>query len=451
MIILFQCLTLLLAFFLNKNSSLKWLIIFNIWWIIWIIASYYFPYGGYSISGETYLLIVIFITLVNIGYSLAGCGNTRPDNILFETMACSFDRLISKNRVVLVAISVSCLYLFQLFFRYRAIASADISSARTARYFVGLLFSSTLEILLYNYLIVAINYLSVFIVAFSLAFRRINRLVFVLATAEVLLFCSIGSSRMPLVQLGVELCILLIIQSTRMPRLNQKHPIRDLLLLLLFSAFAVCVMICFTSLRLGFSQPNLYSFTQSANTFFNQAVSYNTGPISGLSLQLDSGQLYDHHLVGRAVLLNGLDELASYGASILGQSFQAANQLIGESTYVTLSIGDNSFNALYTCIYWFYFDSGVAGVVIFSLLFGIVIKSAVSFFSRECTLGSLMLLVHVLYFFFVSNQSWGISSVASLVYLSLILIVFSPHKSKDNLSIQSESPNSTLREMNRHD
>lgn len=416
-----QLLMLIISYFINKKNLFKWIFLVNIWWGILIIANKINPYGGYRVSNNTYMLIWLFLLFLTIGYSFTKINvriNKTCDEKIFLNQ---YDNIILNNRIVKIIMYIITGLLIFYAIRYARYMGADnILLARTARYYVGDVFRSTIELLFFNYFVATGRFFFAFIISFGLLFGRLKNRMFVLSVINLILYSYIGGSRFPFVLLGVEILVLMLIKNQlSVQKLTSKKIWRGVLVGLCI-LIIVFFMLYFTAYRLGMLKYNFDFMKESIQVLYDQIIGYNTGPLSALSKSLDEGILYNHYYFGRAVILNGIDEFFSNFCSAFGIHITSARYAIGEVMSRTINIGINSFNALFTYIYWFYFDFGIIGVVIYSFVFGFLEKEVVCKFLENPSLWTLMLMVHMMYFFIMSNTTWELNAADSLVYIVIL-------------------------------
>ena len=421
--------------YIAKTKALirRMLFVFNIWWAILLIFSEISPYGGYKISTDAYILIWLFIFVFNsvfiisksiknngAQYTKEGFSNTYSEDGIVK----QYDKLILENKALTFSIYIMTAMLIYYAVKYSTIMSkGSILNARNERFYVGGLFGTTLELLFYNYIVSAFRYLFSFIISFSLLYDRVKTKQFLLSVIGLALYSYVGASRFPVVLLLVSVLFLWIVRSYYKRRtINGKSIVRFIRIALVFCA-GIFGMSYLTAFRRGVLGFNVNAVLDNFDILYDQMLGYSIGPLSGLSYLLDSKTMGNHWFVGRAVVLNGFEEVFTYLLSFIGINFSCAKNVLGAIANVPYNIGNRSLNALFTCIYWFFSDFGYIGVVLFSGFFALVEKKAVSRFVSKPNIFSLMLAIHLLYFMFMSNMIWQINNVDSLVYMLMIYLL----------------------------
>lgn len=434
LILITQQMALILARMARTNPLIRRvLLVFNSWWGILLIYSFFSPYGGYKISTDAYFLIWIFILVFNAVFIFAKSKGYTGTTITKEGFSTNYsekgivrqyDILILENKIITGAICIAVIILIRYAIKYSTLISlGSILNARNERYYVGGLFGTTLELLFYNYVVSPFSFLFSFIISFSLLYDRIKTKQFWLSVIGIILYTYVGANRFPVVLLLVNIMYLWIIRSYYNRRkINGKSVSRFIRVVIIFCVgiFGMSYITAFRRGMIGFS---LDAVIDNFDILSNQMLGYSIGPLSGFSYLLDSDIMRNHWFAGRAVVLNGIDELFTYILSIIGIHIPCAKNVLGAIANEQYVIGNRSMNALFTCIYWFFSDFGYIGVVIFSGLFAWVEKKMVSRFVNAPNIFSLMLATHVLYFMFMSNMIWQINNVDSLLYMLIICLL----------------------------
>jgi oligosaccharide repeat unit polymerase len=175
-------------------------------------------------------------------------------------------------------------------------------------------------------------------------------------------------------------------------------------------------MVYLTSIRLGLFELTLDNFTLSNRIFIEHIFVYLLGPF----------RAFDHALYNFNESLGfnfgyltfaGFDEIIGNFFRLIGD-YQIMNHLSGEITAQGIDIGLNyEFNALYTCVYNYYFDLGLLGVILFPFFYGFVNHRIISNFECNPTAVSLFLLVFVSVSSITSVMLWKFQMPAAVIVL----------------------------------
>ena len=93
------------------------------------------------------------------------------------------------------------------------------------------------------------------------------------------------------------------------------------------------------------------------------------------------------------------------------------NHLVGEKTQDVIFIGSGDFNALYTGVFRFYLDLGLAGVALFAFLLGASVRAALLWFQGAPSLATLTVLLFLFTTAILSTQTWSLASPSAVVLL----------------------------------
>ncbi len=430
-----QMMLLIISYSINKKNIFKWILLFNVWWLLLLLFNIIVPYGGYksSVIGETF--VWIFLIFTTVGYTFPRTNlKKRYKNFSLskdkKNLEKNFKKLITKSIRIKILMFLLDLILIIYAIRYsNYIQSTSVLNSRIARFYVGGVFHSTIELLFFNYVIATSRFFAIFIIVYGVIYKEFKNILFLLSIINVFLYSFIGGSRFPIVMLGVETIILFlyqkqfIIKKISIFRINLKK-IKEKIIFLTCIFVIMFIMMYFTAYRLGMIKFSFELLIKAYEALYKQCIGYNIGPIAALDKLLNDGTIKNNFYFGKAVLLNGIDEVIYNIFSIIKLPYHSARYTLGTISNESIILGNNSFNALYTCIFWFYSDMGMIGVIFYSLLFGFFVGHIVREFDYKATLWKLMLFLHILYFFIMSNINWEINTVDSLVYILFILLYF---------------------------
>ncbi len=423
-IVLIQTALVLIAKTMCRPLAFKVVLFFNIWWMALTVISLVSPVGGYAISFETYLLLGAFIALCSIGFIAVSTRERDSEKKRdINDIRQSFIDIVYNSRLLRIATYVSTVLLVFYAIKYAIyIGSGNFLDARNVRFFVGPVFGSTIELLFYNYVISAERFLWAFIFCFALVFNTRKGLLFWVSGLNFLLYIFIGASRYPIVLLGVYVLVMFVARSLFVSSGGLRAGLGKLAALGAFALVLFLGMSYFTAYRRGMTSFNTAQFLDGMNALYEQIVSYNAGALGGLSITLEEGSLYNHWYFGRAVWFGGIEEIADNLCGFLGVDWTSPRYVIGEIANESVLVGTVWINALFTDVYWFYSDMGILGVLFYSLVFGVIARLCVNKFDRTASVWSLMIMTHVLYSFFLSNSTWDLTTVDSLVYIAAVLL-----------------------------
>lgn len=161
---------------------------------------------------------------------------------------------------------------------------------------------------------------------------------------------------------------------------------------------------------------------EAGNDLVRQVVSYKVGPLVAFDKALEKDYLgsIGGYQYGRATLGGAIDY---YGCSILSMAGIKVRQ-VRDITMSPLQnnfifVGkDNTMNFAYTSLIYFYFDLGVFGIIIFSFMFGMIVRYCVFYLKKKRTIGSVLLVT----FMCLACQSFFASWVNIALYTQFLIV-----------------------------
>jgi oligosaccharide repeat unit polymerase len=439
LLIVFLLLILNISLIRDKLSKV-FLSIYICWWALLLIISTFNPYGLYTVSDKTYLLLILNITMFTFGFILSGhkqkASNINNIDAIYRIFH-SFKSLL-KKRIFIIILLLFTIILGYYYIRYNSvIKNYGLFDARTIRYYVGYLFGSTIEVLFYNYFIEGSSYFIIFAVAFSIVWGRINNIIFYLLILNFFFYSAVGAGRTAIIDIGLNVVFLFIIKkiispkdplsqnsfSRRFQHINKRRIYYIVLALIAFYGLAVYL----TSFRTGLPEISVENFIIGNDVLARQIIVYCTGPFRALEYAITNFQGTFGFQYGRLTFA-AFDELIGYFFRYLGVDYQVMNHLMGSFISGSIQIGNNqSFNALYTCIFNFYFDFGIIGVIILPFLYGLLFRKIIVNIEYKPTLTNLFILIVVSITTINSVFTWKYGAPALILILCGASVV-SHHK-----------------------
>jgi len=149
--------------------------------------------------------------------------------------------------------------------------------------------------------------------------------------------------------------------------------------------------------------------------FLDQAQYYSTGAFRALDYAVAHPYLYGMHY--GALTFGAFDEILGYAVISMGFHYNLLNEAIGGILDNNIWIGTNNFNALYTCVFRYYFDFGIAGVALFSLGLGAFFRRSVILFNEFPCVSTLSICLFLFGACFLSSQNWHLAGASALLFL----------------------------------
>ncbi|MBS4053429.1 MAG: oligosaccharide repeat unit polymerase [Thermaerobacter sp.] len=411
---------LLIVIYLRLRTLNTPVVYYIVWWCAWTLISQFNFMGLYHVSATTYAAVTLKVSMFTAGY-LAVSRKTTSTSV----QPVSVQRSLSLSKHVLwfqwVLLAILVFYLRRY---YSVIAQLTVWDLRNARFDVGGLFSSGIEAMIYNYFVTAWVYFFLLMVISEYLITRRLRPVGVLSIANVVLYSLIGYGRLVYFDAGIFLAVggLLFARQYRgttllkSPRAHSTR-YRGLIVYAVGIVGGIAMSGYLTASRLG----HVDWFT-GILVMLEQGLIYFTGPFRALDVYFFAYADQLTFQLGRATFA-GLDEPLSLVLRLLGLDIVPNNFLVGPITRepIRIGFGDNaSFNAFYTSILNYHMDFGLAGIAVFSFLYGVAVSTAYNRFVRYPNTLSLMLVLFMVQTSIFSLLRWSFQNPSSWIILVMI-------------------------------
>lgn len=412
--ILFICLVLLsILLFLTKRIKGTLLCVnslFNIMWFVCIGISSLKLYGLYSPSIEIYLYASVITLVFNIVSLTFGYIGT-------EAKIFKHNNEISYNFKLLYALNIFS-YVFAARHLVFSISILKKYGFALMRYYTSDsagLFTTT-NLILFQWVILPIFILTIIINAISLSMKKMRWPLLVMTLVDVVLYVLLFGGRYIIVRFGFITCITYIwYEKGRILKMIKYH--KKLVVLFISILFVLGYI---TSLR---SISNL--------NFVGNIVTYFTGSFSYTSRLLENNEL-TQPLYGRAVF-GGIYNFTYAVLKILfGIEYKGSDTIITAVTYKYLPIGEFTlYNSLTSIIYPFLCDFGVFGLIIDSIIFGLICNTLEKKAYKSLYIGWSILYLYIMFVVFDSVLQYDLLGPINIVLLILTIMTTYNARKKD--------------------
>lgn len=393
----------------THNKLAKYFILaIGLYWLAIAYISCTNPFELYDVSITSYVYIVSGYIMILMGYL-----TYKPQRIKkyfkFSHLEHDLD-LICENKLLMLIFVVSFGVMIYLASTQWKLILFQSGMGNLKLDFFELVFNNNhLLFFLYQSLISPIFYICCLLLCYMILLQKWNRyLLFV--GLYVLLFCFIGGKRGYFAIVFVYLLSVFIISRyTRFyTGVKKKLPLKGFALIGILAFLGATAM---TAVSGGGTGAGKDEFKEASNDILANTIVYRVGPYRAFDkfVQSDVIESSGGYLFGRATLGGAIDY---YGTSIMNwigvsvKSARATAMVPIQDNSVQIGRDGRGWNFAYTGFYYFYYDLGYIGILLFSFLFGLFIRFSISLFERFGTIGSMALVCYVFHACILMTGSW---------------------------------------------
>lgn len=404
----------------NRGTVLdKMILYYTASWIIVEVLSSFNLFSLYKVSGYATLLFLLSYIGFFLGYQLKIKTKTRVEYMT----SCSqeiYGELIYSNKGFFILAAILLVPLIVFLTRFLTISSSSYALLRMARFETGVVFKTLTEALLYNYLFTPFFYIECCVVIYGLLTKKMKLPLLIVCLAGIGCYSYIGFGRLVFFEL---LMILIVMSMCRVSKVDFKAVRKRInpIVLIIAGIGALLLVAFITGKRLGYTTVSLGDMPFLLEKSLSQSYQYVMGAQRAFDYALSHYASLGWHF-GR-MTLSGIDEILCYGMTLIGVPINSMNSIYGSITQTGISVGDGvGHNALYSGIFNFYYDLGVIGVFINSLILGVFVRYFVDRFQRFRSIPNLIALCYVSFALFMMPLRWVFSSPDSVILLCICII-----------------------------
>lgn len=421
---------------INHSALYRFIFIaFNTWWDVILVVSFLHPYGDYAVLPEIFYLVIIFLIAFDASYVMLGIREKQKSLNSSDWFLSQFEYLVNINGLYYLSIMVNVyLAIYAVKYTY-LILNMPYMDKRDIRFEAGFLFKNGIELYIYNWIIGAYMFLVVFCLASFIANDIYKKRLFIAYTITFLLYLYIGAGRMIIVMLGITIILMLVLKNDIIGEYNKLFLKKGLIIICIL----LSLMFVIGAFRMGRFEFNLHHISMNISMTLDHLLIYNIGSLSGMSLLYSKGLMDNFHYNGRLIFFSPIDNVISalinhWSDTIYLTPIDKVAQIISE----TRAIGNQHWNALYSCIYWFYVDAGLLGVVVYSVMFGLLSKIVVYMVVHNCNIGDLMILAIIFYAIMTSNMNIRLNNWSVIIYIFFCFFIKNKIKMVTNVRFKVE-------------
>ncbi len=433
-ILIFVLLIFLAKVLIRDRFSLMFLQLYLIWWGILLFISTFNPYKLFPVSNYIYGLLILSVFCFSFGFITSryiGTVNVKQTNVLSEDLLLDFFLKLSKSKIYLSLLIVFSLFVSRYLLKYQSmILLHGTEEARTMRFYVGEVFSSTAEIYFYNYFVETFSIFVTIYIAFCFVLMQFKK-AFYLSAVFLYLYSSFGAGRGIIIELGFYVIFLYIAKgiiinksdiSLEKLKIMKRRKIKSLLIILplLFALYLFSIYL--SNFRNGLFELTVENFIKGNDDFFSQIIIYCVGSFRALEYGINNFSSEIGYTYG-SLSFGAIDEVICLVCNLIGIKLQASNFIYGLQTSSEITIGyDQNFNALFTNIFVQYLDFGILGIIFFSFFWGFVFNKSIVLFHKTQSIFSLALVSFLFVTAIVSPLIWKLQSVSSFMFLIFLYL-----------------------------
>lgn len=438
-------LVILMLFFINyvifrKKFEGKVWSVYLIWWFVLLVLSVINPYNVYPVSSYAYFLLLLNLICSSFGFFFS--GNKQESLVLSKRNSQLYDNYISLSRskmykILLIIIGV---FLGIFYLRYKNDLLLN-GVTRYSYYHVGNVFLNSIELYFFQGIVTPLCNFILCYVALSIYFKKYLSITLIFAYVDAFLFTVLGSNRGTLIILALCIFIALLYRScdnNKKITLSIKKKLSIVVTIVIVLLIVYFVMIYITAIRNGMNGFNIIDFENARQEFNKQIVIYNIGSFRAFSSTLQENGVVEklgNYNILRGVFY-GVEEILFNILKFLGIPFYNEAPIISEiNNFLSdrILISNNmTYNALYTSIFYYYIDSGIIGIILYSFTFGAIGRWIIKLFQEKENIGMFFILMFWFYLIMLSNMSLYLYASNIITIIFFVIYKFRSEKKEKN-------------------
>lgn len=388
-------------------------------WIIPLGISMLNPFDLYSVSLETYIIVLIGSFSFIIGYSFTR-QKREPNN---------------EANIVNSITNLSKLSLFKIFFLFNFLFIGILAVAQwkliemqggmgnlKLDLFELIFNNNSILYFIYQALSIPLFYILSMIVTFSLISGKFNKTI-ILYLVYILIFSYVGGKR-GYFAIFIQYFLIAFIVRLNITKLKNMRKIPIAKIALIGGAMIVGAAYMTAS---GKSSTGDDSINAALSENSKNYILYQIGPYRAFDYALENNYLdkYGAYTYGRSSFGGFFDYYGSGILKLLGLNIKDARSLSmkplqDNSIYISR---DRDWNFSFTSFYYFLFDFGWLGIIIVPLIFGMFVRYSVNLFIAYKTIGSMCLMGYLFMACFLFQASWFNVALYAIPTILICLIV----------------------------
>lgn len=363
-----------------------------LYWIISLAISTFNPLGLYNVSTTTYILLLLNVFAITIGYCTVG---ESKDYLYPDKRSFCIDEVIKSYSFWIIFIIVFIFGIYTIRNQYAALLYYTAGNLKVDP--MGLLFQgSRFKYYFFNLFCTPFYYSCMAIFSYCILYERKYVKSIIALLALIFVYSFIGGGRVTVLFVAFYL-LMMYFWGDRIHYSN--NDIKAVHLspktIILFSIFAILLfggMVYVTAVGISGISGKL-DLDGAYDELLTLFVTYSVGPFRAFDYALQHPDVYfGDYCIGRASL-GGLDYLLSLIAGVFGIHFTPVNYstlTILQDTQIQVG-KETSFNYAYTNAMYSYYDFGVLGIIIMGFLFGRFFRRVIKLCYNKSSIAYLIL------------------------------------------------------------
>lgn len=395
------------------------------YWLISLSISLLNPYGLYPVSIETYLIMLLNVWAFVLGYSVIRIKKVNMFKGDKQSYLAASINHLCHNRYFLISILIGlyvCYWNYTQFSSYLSLVDEDRLEAVSH----ALSRSSSLQSFVTIFFLPAFYEILLIVFSYLLVYQRERRLL-VLFFLFLLLYSLFGGGRQSFFNIVIAFYFLLFVSKELVHPISVRFrfPRWIYVMVLVLGVGSWVMMSWMTAARSGKVEWNWNNYLVGSEKLQSSFVTYSTLPFRLFDYGIHNEAKYLDAIGGYQFGLASLDGLNRYAYIIL-KRFGITIDLVTEKTTALLqdtwvhTAPDKVSNYAYTSAFYHYLDFGVLGILGFSLLFGMFVRTSIRQLYRMPSWSAYCLSFYLFYVALHSVFTWHLNKPFSLGFIIIL-------------------------------
>lgn len=403
--------------FIHDSLSTGVIFAFLSIWFISLILSTFNPYGLYSVSFETYLMLMLNVFSFVFGFSLIRIDRVLYKNVNANSFYTNVMNFVYSKKILLMVILGVLLCSLVLRKYISMLVLYDNERMEAMSMIKENLYS--IDYIFFSFFAPPLFYVLNLIMAYMLFFER-NKLRISLFMVYILIYSLIGGGRTNFLVILIALLFIYLMGGIKLPKKKK-------CVLVLFVLCVYVFMSFISAFRIGCEGFSLHTLSLGMNYLNENFITYLTLPFRLLDYSFKEN--YFDKLGGYHYGIVSFDGINRYTRLLLRLFSVEIDSVYEKTTYMFQNtwvlIGkDYISNYAYTNVIYHYLDFGSFGIFAIPCLFAAFFRWVIKLCYVKKNVSSLALAFYLFYVLIHTVFSWHLNKLYSLGFI-LFLLFFS--------------------------